>query len=181
MLQVQQPPLAVHVRWLIRRDMPDVMRIEEGLRAPVEEADIVRWLRERTVIGMTAELGAPPRTEWLDDARRGDGPVAGYMVYKLFDHRLSVVRLAVGRAWRRRGVGRRLVEKLIAKLSSHRRRELEADVPQGEAGAALLFLAAGLRVEKALPGGGLRLVCRVPEAPEDEGAEADLAEWAEVG
>src|SRR5690348_2779098 len=46
---------AVHIRWMIRRDMPEVMRTE---RASFEyswtEDDFLRCLRQRNCIGMVA-------------------------------------------------------------------------------------------------------------------------------
>ena len=49
--------LPVHIRWMIRRDMPSVLAIEqECFEFPWYEDDFVRCLRQRNCIGMVAEL-----------------------------------------------------------------------------------------------------------------------------
>src|SRR5262245_54857976 len=82
---------AVHIRWMIRRDMPDVMVTE---RASFEyawtEDDFLRCLRQRNCIGMVAE--------------RGDS-VIGFMIYELHRTRLHLLNFAVHPAVRRTGIG----------------------------------------------------------------------------
>src|SRR5919197_1025838 len=96
----------VHIRWMIRRDMPEVMRTE---RASFEyawtEDDFLRCLRQRNCIGMVAEHG---------------DTIAGFMIYELHRTRLHVLNFAVPPAARRAGVGGLMVGKLIYKLTSHR-------------------------------------------------------------
>jgi [ribosomal protein S18]-alanine N-acetyltransferase len=46
----------VHVRWLIRRDMPAVLKIEDSsFEFPWREDDFIRALRQRNCIGMVAD------------------------------------------------------------------------------------------------------------------------------
>jgi len=56
--RTEKEQVRVHIRWMIRRDMPEVMRTE---RASFEyawtEDDFLRCLRQRNCIGMVAELG----------------------------------------------------------------------------------------------------------------------------
>jgi len=53
----QGSALSVHVRWMIRRDMPEVVAIErEAFEFPWAEDDFTRCLRQRNCIGMVAEM-----------------------------------------------------------------------------------------------------------------------------
>ena len=46
----------VHIRWMIRRDMPEVLQIERtSFEYPWSEEDFIRCLRQRNCIGMVAE------------------------------------------------------------------------------------------------------------------------------
>ena len=58
---------ALHIRWMIRRDMPDVMGIEvASFEYAWTEDDFLRCLRQRNCIGMVAELvsAAKPLIGW---------------------------------------------------------------------------------------------------------------------
>lgn len=96
----------VHIRWMIRRDMPAVMAIEaESFDPPWTEDDFIRLLRQRNVIGMIAEHG---------------DEIVGWMVYELHKSRLHLNRLAVHSRHRRIGIGSKLIAKLTGKLSRER-------------------------------------------------------------
>jgi ribosomal-protein-alanine N-acetyltransferase len=97
----------VHIRWMIRSDMPAVIRIEKNWT----EAEFLDRLRERTVIGMVAEKFTQ---------------ILGYMVYELYEDRVRLLNVAVHPDWRRSRIGTQLLTKLKRKLESHRRRKLEA-------------------------------------------------------
>ena len=52
--------LSVHIRWMIRRDMSDVLEIENNsFEFPWFEEDFIRCLRQRNCIGMVAEYDEP--------------------------------------------------------------------------------------------------------------------------
>ena len=100
----QQQQLRVHIRWMIRRDMAEVLEIEnEGFEFPWSEDDFIRCLRQRNCIGMVAEH---------------EDRVVGFMIYELHKTRLHLLNFAVGKDFRRRGVGAQMLAKLIAKLST---------------------------------------------------------------
>ena len=81
----------VHIRWMIRRDMPEVLDIENGsFEFPWSEEDFIRCLRQRNCIGMVAEH---------------DERVVGFMIYELHKNRLHILNFAVHEQLRRRGVG----------------------------------------------------------------------------
>jgi len=127
-----------YIRWMIRRDMAEVLAIEaDEFALPWHESDFVRMLSNRNGIGMVAEL---------------DSSVAGYMVYELQKTRMVLHNLAVAGAMQGRGVGRQLIDKLKAKLSDRRRREIICHIGEWNLDAHLFFRAMGFRADKILRG-----------------------------
>jgi [ribosomal protein S18]-alanine N-acetyltransferase len=118
-------------RWMIRPDMPRVLEIDgASFDAPWFESDYIGRLRQRNHIGMVIER---------------DERVVGCMVYSLHKGQLQIVRLAVDVAWRRQGIGRQLVQRLLDKLVSSRRRMLTVTVPETWFEALCFFRAIGLQ------------------------------------
>ncbi len=73
--------VCVHIRWMIRRDMPEVLAIENrSFEFPWSDEDFIRCLRQRNCIGMVAEY---------------DERVVGFMIYELHKNRLHVLNFAV--------------------------------------------------------------------------------------
>lgn len=120
-----------HIRWMIRRDMPEVMEIE-GLvfGFPWREEDFIRCLHRRNCIGMVAEKG---------------NDVAGYMIYELHKTRLHLLNLAIAPRFSRRRVGSAMVNKLIGTLSQIGRTRVLLEVREGNTDAQLFFKAMGFR------------------------------------
>ena len=117
--------VCVHIRWMIRRDMMEVLDIEtQSFEFPWSEDDFIRCLRQRNCIGMVAEH---------------DERVAGFMIYELHRNRLHILNFAVATEFRRRGVGQQMVEKLIGKLSSQRRSRILLEVRETNLDAQLFF------------------------------------------
>jgi ribosomal-protein-alanine N-acetyltransferase len=140
----QQP---VHVRWMIHRDLPEVLRIENALfcdQAWTEE-EFVRVLRLRYCIGMVAE------TKPIKNGVR-DGDIVSYMIYELHRTRLHLLNFAVDPGYQRRGVGRQMVAKLQAKLSNRRRQRIMAEVRETNVDAQLFFRAMKFRCITTLKG-----------------------------
>src|SRR5262249_39600180 len=128
--------LPVHIRWMIRRDMPAVLAIEqECFEFPWYEDDFVRCLRQRNCIGMVAEASER---------------VVGFMVYELHKHRLHVLNFAVSDHFRRRGVGSQMARKLISKLSYDRRSRIMLEVRETNLPAQLFFRSVGFRAVSVL-------------------------------
>ena len=121
-----EPQLRVHIRWMIRRDMPEVLAIEHAsYEFPWCEEEFLRVLRQRNCIGMVAECGER---------------VVGFMIYELHKTRLQVLNLAVAPDYRRMGVGRQMVAKLVGKLSSHRRTRIGLQVRETTAKSGLALV-----------------------------------------
>ena len=112
-----------HMRWLIRRDVAEVIDID----GEWTESDLMRHLRSRSCIGMVAEA---------DEAACR---IVAFMIYELNPDRIDLIRFAVHPAWRLRGIGSQMAEKLICKLSSHRRKEVRCVVNERDL-SMLLFL-----------------------------------------
>jgi [ribosomal protein S18]-alanine N-acetyltransferase len=128
--------LRVHIRWMIRRDMPEVLDIERAsFEFPWFEEDFIRCLRQRNCIGMVAE-----------HAER----VVGFMIYELHKTRLHILNFAVGSHLRRRGVGDQMIDKLVGKLSSQRRTEIALEVRETNLAAQIFFRESGFRAVSVL-------------------------------
>jgi len=124
---------SIYSRWMIRRDMHDVLAIARSTPAGWIEADFSTALRQRNVIGMVAEY---------------ETQVCGYMVYGLCKTEIALLDLAVRADDRRLGVGTLLVDKLKRKLTRQRRRRITIEVP--------LANLDGLRFLQAMGFGGVR-------------------------
>lgn len=117
------------IRWLIRRDMPEVMAIEKASYGrPWTEDEFVHCLRQRNCIGMVLEH---------DDA------IIGFMVYELHKNNINVINLAVKPEFRRQGFGKMMIDKLIGKLSSVRRTSIVFVVRDTNLDAQLFLRSSG--------------------------------------
>lgn len=129
-------PLCVHIRWMIRRDMPEVLEIEnDSFEFSWSEDDFVRCLRQRNCIGMVAEH---------------DERIVGFMIYELHKNRLHVLNFAVRDDLRRRGIGSQMMRKLVQKLSNQRRNRIMLEVRETNLPAQLFFRASGFRAVSLL-------------------------------
>jgi len=128
--------IQVHIRWMIRRDMPEVLAIENAsFEFPWSEEDFIRCLRQRNCIGMVAEF---------------DDRVVGFMIYELHKNRLHILNFSVEDEFRRRRVGSQMIEKLISKLSQQRRNRIMLEVRETNLQAQLFFRQNGFRAISVL-------------------------------
>src|SRR4249919_4352850 len=89
--RTEKEQVRVHIRWMIRRDMPEVLQAEqESFEFAWTEEDFLRCLRQRNCIGMVAEQGEK---------------VVGFMIYELHKSKLHILNFAVQPACRRGDVG----------------------------------------------------------------------------
>lgn len=132
------PYLKAHVRWMIRRDLAEIVEIEHSSSSPRpwSEEDFVRVLRQRNCIGMVAEH---------------DNIVIGFMVYETHRGDLRLLNLAVDPAFRRQVVGSRLLAKLDDKFGTYRER-IVAEVRESALPAQLFLRAYGYRASRVLRG-----------------------------
>ncbi|MSR55904.1 MAG: ribosomal-protein-alanine N-acetyltransferase [Gemmataceae bacterium] len=126
----------VHIRWMIRRDMHEVLSAEQqSFDYSWTEDDFLRCLRQRNCIGMVAEV---------------DEQVVGFMIYELHKTRLHVLNFAVAPESRRLGIGTQMVMKLVGKLSSHRRTKITLAVRESNLMAQLFFRAQAFKASKVM-------------------------------
>ena len=128
--------LRIQLRWMIRRDMPEVLAIEqEAFEFPWSDEDFTRCLRQRNCIGMVAEVG---------------DSVVAFMIYELHRTRLHVLNFAVRRSHRRLGIGSQMMGKLFAKLSVERRDRILLEVRERNLPAQVFFRSLGYRAISVL-------------------------------
>jgi ribosomal-protein-alanine N-acetyltransferase len=121
----------VHIRWMIRRDMPEVLAIEHAsFEYPWCEEEFLRVLRQRNCIGMVAEHGER---------------IVGFMIYELHRSKIHLLDFATHSDFRRRGVGRQMIAKLVGKLSSQRRNRIALQVRETNLPAQLFYRVVGFR------------------------------------
>ncbi|HEV3255549.1 MAG TPA: ribosomal protein S18-alanine N-acetyltransferase [Gemmataceae bacterium] len=151
--RTEKEQIRVHIRWMIRRDMPEVLQTEqECFEYAWTEEDFLRCLRQRNCIGMVAEQGEK---------------VVGFMIYELHKSKLHILNFAVSPGFRRNSVGGQMVAKLISKLSNHRRTRITLAVRETNLGAQLFFRSQGFRATRVLRG-----------YYEDSGEDAFLMQYA---
>ncbi len=132
----EQERLQIHVRWMIRRDMTEVLEIEqEAFEFPWSDDDFTRCMRQRNCIGMVAEMA---------------DSVVAFMIYELHRSRLHVLNFAVRRSHRRLGVGTQMMEKLVGKLTPERRSRIVLEVRERNLPAQLFFRTLGYRAISVL-------------------------------
>ncbi len=125
-----------NIRWMIRRDMPSVLDIEQqSFEFPWSEEEFIRCLRQRNCIGMVAER---------------DNAIAGFMIYELHKNRLHLLNFAVSKDLRRSGVGTAMIEKLSSKLTPDRRNRIMLEVRETNLDAQLFFKQRGFRAISVL-------------------------------
>jgi ribosomal-protein-alanine N-acetyltransferase len=132
----EQERLQIHVRWMIRRDMTEVLEIEqEAFEFPWSDEDFTRCMRQRNCIGMVAEMA---------------DSVVAFMIYELHRSRLHVINFAVRRTHRRLGIGTQMMEKLVGKLTPERRSRIVLEVRERNLPAQLFFRTLGYRAISVL-------------------------------
>lgn len=119
------------LRWLVRRDMDEVLSIEErSFEFPWIEREFLCCLRQRNCIGTVAEI---------------DNKVYGFMIYELHQSKLRVLNFAVDPKVRRHGIGSQMVQRLVDKLSQQRRREIVLEVRETNVPAQVFCRQNGFR------------------------------------
>ena len=123
--------MKVHIRWMIRRDMAEILAVEaDSFEFPWLKEDFIRCLRQRNCIGMVAEH---------------DDRVVGFMIYELYKTRIRLLNFAVSADSRRCQVGSQMVSKLVAKLSAQHRTRIALEVSETNLAGQLFFSSQGFR------------------------------------
>ncbi len=134
--KTEKEQVKVHIRWMIRRDMQEVLQAEQQCFAQSwTEEDFLRCLRQRNCIGMVAETG---------------DKVIGFMIYELHKNKLHILNFAVHPDYQRSGVGLQMAVKLIGKLSSHRRTRITLEVRETNLSGQVFFRNQGFKAIRVL-------------------------------
>jgi [ribosomal protein S18]-alanine N-acetyltransferase len=133
-----KPITRVHIRWMIRRDMPEVLAIDAA-SYPERwgEETFLTHLRNHSTIGMVAELGET---------------VVGFMLYELHKSSIGLIRFAVAPVRRYEGVGRQMTDKLAGKLASHHRTRIVCEVDERLTAGHLFLGRVGYVATRIVPG-----------------------------
>ena len=128
----------VDITWMIRRDLPDVLAIEQSsFNSAWTEEEFLSCLSQHNCIGMVA--------------KRADC-VVGFMIYELLKDTLHVLNFAVHPEYRRQGVGSQMTDKLASKLSQQRRTKCVLEVRETNLAAQLFFSRQGFIAGDVLRG-----------------------------
>lgn len=126
-----KPNRDVQIRWMIRRDMPEILDIERNSFTNYWcDDDFLSCMRQRNCIGMVAER---------------EHKVVGFMIYKLHFGRLQILNFAVAPEYRRNGVGAAMIQRLFDKLTQQRRNEIRVMLRETNVPGQLFFRAMGFR------------------------------------
>jgi ribosomal-protein-alanine N-acetyltransferase len=145
--------LKTQIRWMILRDMPEVLEAEGDSDVLCIEEYVIRCLRQRNCMGLVAEA-----------QRR----VLGFMLYELFENYFNILNLCVHPDARRRGVGTEMVGKLCGKLS------------EGRNCILLKLRETNLGAQIFLRGRGFRAISTLHGFYKDTGEDAYLMQYKHV-
>lgn len=128
---------SVFTRFMIRRDMRDVYRIENAsFDQPWSDDDFTTTLRQRNTIGRVAILP--------------NGQIVGFVIYELHHNLIQLIDIAVDPVYRRCGIGSEMVNVLIGRLSTTRRYRLLALVGEHNLLGHQFFRSQKMRVNQII-------------------------------
>ena len=121
------------IRWMIRRDMRDVLTIiKQSFKNPIFEDELTEYLRSRNIVGQVIELTSKK--------------IVGFMLYELQKYDFAIIFLAIHPDYRRSGFGAKMVNKLILKLYPVGRKvEISVDVRETNLSTQLFFKKLGFK------------------------------------
>lgn len=124
------------VRWMLKEDLEAVLKIEQAsFEFPWTESEFLACIQRPNCIATVAVV---------------HDKVVGYMIYEMGPQWFQILNLAVDTDYRRHGVGRTLVQRLINKLSPRRRHKISLHVRETNLPAQLFFKAIGFRAKAIL-------------------------------
>ncbi|WP_455387601.1 ribosomal protein S18-alanine N-acetyltransferase [Petrachloros mirabilis] len=130
--------LKAHIRWMIRRDMEEVLDIERAsFLNPWTEGDFIRCLRQANCIGMVAEYG---------------DRVVGFIIYELNKTSIQILNMAVSPEHRRKNIGTQILWKMDRKLSTECLELLGVELKESNLTAQLFFRSFGFLAVDVLRG-----------------------------
>jgi ribosomal-protein-alanine N-acetyltransferase len=124
-------------------DLSEVLAIERG-------SFVAPWSRA----AFEAELGKPYANLCLARSRSGEkaGAVIGYICFWLVADEVQVVNVAVHLAWRRRGIGKRLMRYALESASEAGANVAVLEVRRSNEAARALYEGLGFHAVRERPG-----------------------------
>lgn len=119
----------VYIRWAIRRDLERIGEIEAACSAG-EELAACRIIQDKRCMRV-------PFVAVVNDQ------IVGYMIYELNSKRIRLTQIAVDPAWRSRGIGTAMLNRVKLKLHPQRRDRIHVEVPVASVTALQFFLSQG--------------------------------------
>lgn len=121
----------LEIRWLIRKDMPAVLSIEQrAFEFPWLEEDFLCCLRQRNCIAMVATIG---------------DRVVGQMTYELHKGHYVILNFAVDPEFHRQGIGRAMMQTMKGKLCVGHRCKLIMDIRETNLAAQRFLKSEGFQ------------------------------------
>lgn len=120
--------MSLHIRWMIRRDLPEVLQIEKAsFEDGWKEEDFLVALRQVNCIGNVAEIGEK---------------IVGFFLWEMQQGFLKITNFAIDPNYRRQGIGKAMIQKLFTKLQENRNR-ITMMVKESNLPAQLFFKTMG--------------------------------------
>lgn len=123
--------MSIQVRWMIKRDMPEVMQIEnQSFEFKWTEKEFLSQLRRRNVEGIVAEI---------------NHRIVGFIVCEFNRPDIQVMNLAVCKHYRRIGVASKLIQRTKIRMREHSRNIIIVGVRERNLPAQLFFQSCGFK------------------------------------
>ena len=124
------------IRWMIDRDLPQIVPIEESsFEFPLSYEELYAFKWQRNIVPLVAEIG---------------DRIVAYMFYELHKSYFGVPSVAVHPDFRRQGIGRKMVTRLINRIPKTRRRKIKLEIRETNVPAQLFYANLGFRATKVL-------------------------------
>ncbi len=143
--------LRLHSRWLVRKDLPEVLDIERRQYSdPWNKRDFELMLRNKETLGMVAEVS--PDTWPFGDLEVREDPerIAGFCMYSLLRKRIVIHNIAVHPEDTRRGIATEMINRLKVKLAPDKRWRIMAEISEDNLNGQLFFRSQGFLHTKTL-------------------------------
>lgn len=131
----------IRIRYAIAMDFPAIEQIEhDSYDEPMTVDCISAFYKLPDMVTIVAT-----DSRWSSEDPYGD-IVVGYAMYRVGSNTTTLARVGVDRAWRRRGVGRCMVQNILSKLN-HKLRRFRATLEDTETARHCLLRSCGIRAK----------------------------------
>lgn len=118
-----------HIRWMIRRDLDEIVKIENDIYVSPNDADsLLTFLSRNDITGLVIEEG---------------GYIVGYAIYQMKKHSFFIWNLTIARHHQGRGYGKMLLKKLMCKMSVYLHHTIKIEVLETNLASQLFLRSCG--------------------------------------